>query len=64
MYLGKWHMILPLTFNTGDGSDSLERKRLHTLLLLDKALQSFEVGEVEGTVCFYSFIQSKNIEHT
>lgn len=43
---------------TGDGSDSPERRRLHAFLIPDKAFESLEAGEGEGTMCFHSFVYS------
>lgn len=60
MYLGKCHTILPLTVNTkeytGDGSDSLEKKGLHSFSILDKAFKNFETEEGVGTMCLHSLI--------
>lgn len=63
LYLGKCHTtLLPLTFNaeeyTDVGSDSLEKKGLHSFSILDKAFYNFENEEGVRTMCLHSFIYS------
>lgn len=61
LYLGKCHItLLPWTFNTEEytdvGSDSQEKKGLHSFSILDKAFYNFENEEGVRTMCLHSFI--------